>query len=233
MHCWRKTARSIARLEPPETRRDLGQLRRARWRTPTSGWRAPGAMVGHLNAVMNSPELREAYNANLPKVTQYYTELGAEPRAVREIQGARAPAPEFAAPDPGAAQNRSRTRLRDFRLGGAELPRTKSSALARSGGTCPRCRREFSDNLLDATNAFALFVDDEAELAGIPGGRARGRARRRGEGRQARLEIHAARAVLRAGHAICRPPRAARTDVPRLRHARQRIRQARAGTTRR
>ena len=43
--------------------------------------------VGHLNAVMNSPELREVYNANLPKITQYYAELGQNLRSVQQSEG--------------------------------------------------------------------------------------------------------------------------------------------------
>src|SRR6267378_7254125 len=79
--------------------------------------------VAHLHAVLDSPELREAYNANLPKVTQYWTELGQNQRLFEKYK-ALAASPEF------AALSKARKRivenaLRDFRLGGAELPQEK------------------------------------------------------------------------------------------------------------
>ena len=58
----------------------------------------------HLNAVVNTPELRDAYNENLPKVTAFYTDLGAGPAPVSRSYRALRAAPEFAALDPRAAQ---------------------------------------------------------------------------------------------------------------------------------
>ena len=76
--------------------------------------------VGHLNAVMNSPELREAYNSNLPRITQYYTELSQDQRLYEKFKAMRAAA-EFARLS--LAQRKIiENELRDFRLGGAELP---------------------------------------------------------------------------------------------------------------
>src|SRR6185436_5477487 len=72
-------------------------------------------VVGHLNAVMNSPELREAYNANLPKVTQYYTELGQHPGLFAKFKALKAGA-EFERL--GRAERKVvENELRDFRLG--------------------------------------------------------------------------------------------------------------------
>ena len=76
--------------------------------------------VGHLNAVMNSPELREAYNAVLPKITQYYTELGQHAGLYSKFKALRAGA-GFSALSP-AQQKIIDNEVRDFRLGGAELP---------------------------------------------------------------------------------------------------------------
>src|SRR3990172_3011681 len=81
--------------------------------------------VGHLNAVMNSPELRETYNANLPKITQYYTEL-AQHQGLFEKFKALAAAPDFARLS-RAQRAIVAHELRDFRLGGAELPADKKA----------------------------------------------------------------------------------------------------------
>src|SRR2546423_3916562 len=76
--------------------------------------------VAHLHAVMDSPQLREAYNANLPKVSQYWTELGQNLQLFQKYKELSR-APGFAALS--AARRRIvENALRDFRLGGAELP---------------------------------------------------------------------------------------------------------------
>ena len=86
-------------------------------------------MVGHLNAVMNSPELRDAYNASLPKVTQYYTELGQHEGLFTQFKALRA-SPGFE--NLTTAQRKIvENELRDFRLGGAELsPEKKARFMA-------------------------------------------------------------------------------------------------------
>ena len=122
--------------------------------------------VGHLNAVMNSPELRDAYNANLPKITQYYTELSQHQGLFRKFK-ALAAAPGFEVLS-RAQRKIVENELRDFRLGGADLPAEgKARFMAIRERLSQVCSR-FSDNLLDATNAFAHYVSDEDELAGIP-----------------------------------------------------------------
>ena len=122
--------------------------------------------VAHLHAVIDSPPLREAYNANLPKITQYYTELGqnealfAKYRALRE-------APEFdalSAPRKAIVEHA----LRDFRLGGAELPLDQKARFAAIQDEAARCSAKFSQNLLDATNAYSIVLEDAARVAGIP-----------------------------------------------------------------
>jgi oligopeptidase A len=122
--------------------------------------------VTHLNAVMNSPELREVYNANLPKLTQYYSELGQNQGLFEKFRQLKA-APDF------ARVNRAQRaivehELRDFRLGGAELPADKKIRFAEIREKLSALSSRFSDNLLDATNAFAHYVEDPKEIAGIP-----------------------------------------------------------------
>ncbi len=122
--------------------------------------------VGHLNAVMNAAPLREVYNANLTKITQYYAELGQNLDLFNKVKAIRNGA-EFAALS-AARQKIIENELRDFRLGGAELPEDrKARFLAIQEELSALCSR-FSDNLLDATNAYTWLVEDEAELSGIP-----------------------------------------------------------------
>ena len=123
-------------------------------------------VVSHLNAVMNSPELREAYNSNLPKITQYYTELSQHAGLYARFK-ALAADPGFAGL--GRAQRKTiENELRDFRLGGAELPSAEKTRFMAIREKLSEHSSRFSDNLLDATNAFSHFVTDELEVAGIP-----------------------------------------------------------------
>ncbi len=122
--------------------------------------------VSHLNAVMNSAELREVYNTNLPKVTQYYAEIGQNLALFQKMKAIRN-STEFAALS-AARKKVIENELRDFRLGGAELPEEqKARFLAIQEELSGLCAR-FSDNILDATNAYTWLVEDEAELSGIP-----------------------------------------------------------------
>jgi oligopeptidase A len=122
--------------------------------------------VGHLNAVMNSPELREVYNANLPKITQYYTEISQHKGLYAKYKALRE-APEFDTLSP--AQKRViENELRDFRLGGAELAEKDKARFMEIRDRLSQLSSRFSDNLLDATNAFSHTVTDPQQVAGIP-----------------------------------------------------------------
>ena len=121
--------------------------------------------VGHLHAVLDSPELREVYNANLPKLTQYWTELG-QNEALFQKYKALADSPDF----PGLSAARRRiveNALRDFRLGGAELAPEKKARFAAIQEELARLGSKFSENLLDATKAFSIVID-EKRTSGIP-----------------------------------------------------------------
>ena len=122
--------------------------------------------VAHMNAVMNSPALREAYNGNLPKLAQYGTELAQHEGLFRKYKALRSGL-EFA----GLSPVRRRiidNRLRDFRLGGAELPDDRKARYKTVVERLAELSSRFSDNVLDATNGFAHIVTDEAQLRGIP-----------------------------------------------------------------
>jgi oligopeptidase A len=122
--------------------------------------------VSHLNSVMNSPELREVYNATLPKITAFYAELGQNLALFEKFKLLRNSA-EF----DGLSAARKKiieNELRDFRLGGAELPvEQKARYLEIQEKLSELCSR-FSDNLLDATNDYSLLIADQAELSGLP-----------------------------------------------------------------
>ncbi|HSF22159.1 MAG TPA: M3 family metallopeptidase, partial [Burkholderiales bacterium] len=124
-------------------------------------------VVGHLNAVMNSPELREAYNANLPKITQYYTELGQHPGLYAQFKALKN-GPGFGGLT-RAQKKIVENELRDFRLGGAELPPEKKARFREISEQLSRLSSRFSDNLLDATNAFSHHITDPELTAGLPG----------------------------------------------------------------
>jgi oligopeptidase A len=122
--------------------------------------------VGHLNAVMNSPELREVYNANLPRVTQYYAELAQNVELFKKVKALRN-GPEYGALS-AARKKIVENELRDFRLGGAELPDEQKARFLAIQEELAALSSRFSDNLLDATNAYSLVIEHEAELSGIP-----------------------------------------------------------------
>jgi oligopeptidase A len=122
--------------------------------------------VSHLNAVMNTPELRETYNANLPLITQFYAELSQDVRLFEKFKQLRASA-EFDQLTP-ARKRIIDNELRDFRLGGAELPAEKKQRFLQIQEELSKLTSTFSDNLLDATNAYSLLIEDAEKVAGIP-----------------------------------------------------------------
>jgi len=124
------------------------------------------AQVSHLNAVVNSPALREAHNAALPVVTQFATAQGQDLRLFGRFK-ALAAAPGFARL-PAARRRLVDNELRDFRLGGAELADAAKARFAKLQDELAALSSRFQDNVLDATNDFALHVSDAAQLSGIP-----------------------------------------------------------------
>jgi oligopeptidase A len=121
--------------------------------------------VAHLHAVLDSPELREAYNANLPKLTEYWTALGQNEALFANYRKLRASA-EFERLSP-PRKTIVEHALRDFRLGGAELPADKKQRFAEVQAELARLGAKFAENLLDATNAYAIVVAEE-RTRGIP-----------------------------------------------------------------
>ncbi len=127
--------------------------------------RAWGA-VSHLNAVVSTPELRDSYNAMLPKVTAFYTELGQDLRLFDRYR-ALAASREFETLDP-AKRRLVQNELRDFRLSGAELPDERKARLKVVREELATLAATFDDNLLDETNDWALYLERIDDLAGVP-----------------------------------------------------------------
>jgi len=123
-------------------------------------------IVAHLHGVLDSPPLRDAYNASQPKVVQYWTELGHNEALFAKYKALRA-GEEYSRLD--AAQRRIiDNELRDFRLSGAELPADQKKRFARISEELAGLATRFAENVLDATNAFAMYLEDHDALAGIP-----------------------------------------------------------------
>lgn len=122
--------------------------------------------VSHLNSVMNSEELRVAYNACLPKLSEFGTELGqnehlykaykmlAESAAYNELDVAQKKVIDNA--------------LRDFRLSGVELSQEKRDRFKQISQKLTELTAKFEENLMDATHAWKKHITDESLLAGLP-----------------------------------------------------------------
>jgi oligopeptidase A len=127
--------------------------------------RAWGA-VSHLNAVVDTPQLREQYNANQPKLTAFFTELSQDEALYARFKELAA-LPDFAS-WPAARRRVVENELRDFRLGGAELPADRKPRFKALVEREAQVSTRYAENVLDAINAFALYVDDAKALAGVP-----------------------------------------------------------------
>ncbi|MCE4535729.1 M3 family metallopeptidase [Pelomonas sp. P7] len=147
----------------PETPADYDALSRildtATERLGTA-WHA----VGHLNAVADTPALREAYNAMLPAVTEFYTAMGANEalfakyKAVMAAQGESLSAPR---------RQLLKHAIRDFVLSGAELQGAARERYAAIQERSAELQQQFSEHVLDATDGWSHFATAQ-ELAGVP-----------------------------------------------------------------
>jgi oligopeptidase A len=124
------------------------------------------APVSHLNAVTNSEAWRSAYNDALPKLAAYGTELGQNEDLFRLYEQIES-SPAFAGFE-AAQQKTIRNALRDFRLSGIGLPPEKKKRFADIIGKLAELTSKFSDNVLDATQAWELLLPDASRLGGLP-----------------------------------------------------------------
>ena len=121
--------------------------------------------VSHLNAVCNSPELRAAYEACLPKLSEYWTEIGQNQPLFQAYQ-ALAESPAAAGFDV-AQKTILEHALRDFRLSGIDLPAEQQKRYGEIQMKLSELASKFSNQLLDATQAWTKHVTDEAALDGL------------------------------------------------------------------
>jgi oligopeptidase A len=124
------------------------------------------SQVGHMNAVVNSPELREAYNENLAKLTDYSSDMSQDERLYAKYKAIQASA-AFASLTP-TQQTIINHEVRDFKLGGAELPAEQKARFKAVSEELSKLGSKFEEHIMDNTNDFAHYVDNVADLAGIP-----------------------------------------------------------------
>ena len=143
--------------------------------------------VGHLKAVADSAELRAAYAQNLPRVTEFFTRLGADDQLYRKVKAVRDAAVGLSPARRQALANA----VRDFELGGAELEGEARLRHAAIQARLAELSHLYSQHVLDATDGQAFWVGED-ELAGVPADvRAAARAAAQADGRDGcKLTLH-------------------------------------------
>jgi oligopeptidase A len=122
--------------------------------------------VSHMNAVVNTDELRLAYNACLPKLSDYSTEMGQNEQLFNAYK-VIADSNEFATLD-SAQKKIIQNALRDFRLSGVDLDNEKKQRYKEISQELSRLASNYEENLMDATNAWSKVIRNEQDLAGLP-----------------------------------------------------------------
>lgn len=122
--------------------------------------------VRHLNSVVNTAEMREAYNACLPKLSAYHTELG-QNKALFNAYTSIRETDEYTSLD-SAQQKCIDDSLKGFQLSGIDLPSDKKERFKEVQQELSRLHSLYEENVLDATNAWFKEFDDVNALAGLP-----------------------------------------------------------------
>ncbi len=120
--------------------------------------------VSHMNSVVNNDELRSAYNACIPKLSDYATEMGQNAK----LCDAYKTVAEHKNRLDQAQLKTLENALRDFHLSGVDLPPDKKQRFKQISQQLSRLTTQFEENLLDATNAWSKLITDESELTGLP-----------------------------------------------------------------
>lgn len=128
-------------------------------------WRA-WHVVNHLNSVVNTPELRAAYNEILPKITEYSTWLGLNKNLYQHYKALKT-SDEYATLSP-TRQRIIDLALRGFKLSGVELEGEAKERYAKISEQLANLSQKFSENTLDAVDSWGHYVNSREELAGIP-----------------------------------------------------------------
>jgi oligopeptidase A len=122
--------------------------------------------IEHLNAVVNSDDLRKAYNDNLIKLTEFYTNLSQDEALYKKYQSLK-DGEIFKSLTPSQKRIIDNV-LREFKLGGAELNELEKARFKVIQEKLAKLSTQFEENILDATNEFSIFVGDADDLQGIP-----------------------------------------------------------------
>jgi oligopeptidase A len=120
------------------------------------------AFVRHLESVSNSPELREAVSVIDPEVSTFYSNIVLNPKLWEALKSV---------PEAGLdkVEHRFLTKeIEGFRRHGADLDPESKKRLTEIDVELQKLCTKFNENVLDATNAFELIVEDEALLSGLP-----------------------------------------------------------------
>lgn len=124
------------------------------------------SQVGHMNAVVNSPELREAYNDNLAKLTDFGSDVAQDERLYAKYKAIQASA-GFTKLTP-TQQTIINHEVRDFKLGGAELPTEQKARFKVLSEELSKLGSKFEENIMDNTNDFKHSVESISDLTGLP-----------------------------------------------------------------
>jgi oligopeptidase A len=122
--------------------------------------------VSNMNSVVNTDELRLAYNACLPKLSEYSTEMGQNVRLFNAYQFI-ANSEEYVSLD-SAQKKIIQNALRDFKLSGVDLENEKKQRYKEISQELSRLASNYEENLLDATNAWSKHIRIEQDLEGLP-----------------------------------------------------------------
>ncbi|ADV46480.1 M3 family metallopeptidase [Nitratifractor salsuginis] len=116
--------------------------------------------LSHLNSVLNSEATQKAYEASLPLLSRFHSEIAQNEALYTKLKRLQARTPE--------QRKVLENEIRDFRLSGAELPLDKKKELESIDLELSELSNRFSQNLLDATKAYELIIEDPEDVAGIP-----------------------------------------------------------------
>lgn len=122
--------------------------------------------VSHLSSVNDSKELRDSYNAMLPKVSEFFARIPLNQELWEVVKAFEST--EEAARLEGARRRFLEETVKDFRQYGADLPPEKKERMEKIQSELAQLTQKFSENVLDSTNSWELIVEDEAKLAGLP-----------------------------------------------------------------
>lgn len=132
----------------------------------TEGLNMAWGKVSHLQSVADAPALRDAFNAMLPKISAFAARIPLNPELWSRLKAfAAQPAAQNLA---GVHRRFFNETLADFRLAGADLPEAQRNRLEAIQSELAQITQKYSENVLDATNAWELIVTDGARLRGLP-----------------------------------------------------------------